>query len=183
MVTIRDESPSDVPAREALLDRAMGQARFDKPSERLREGRVPARGLALAAEREGALIGTVRLWSIAAGSAGEGLLLGPLAVDADHRALGVGARLMREALWRAARAGHAFVLLVGDAPYYERFGFERAPTGLVMPGPTDPARFMAFGFRPGVLAGAAGPVVATGAQAVARPGAEGDRGIDVRLAA
>jgi predicted N-acetyltransferase YhbS len=170
MVTIRDENLSDIVAREALLDSAMGAGRFDKPSERLREGRLPARGLSLCAEHEGALVGTVRLWSIAAGTAGEGLLLGPLAVDAAHRSLGVGARLMREALWRAARTGQRFVLLVGDAPYYERFGFERAPAGLAMPGPTDPARFLAFTFRPEALIGAAGEVVATGVWAGDRRG-------------
>jgi predicted N-acetyltransferase YhbS len=172
MLTVRDETRADIVAREALLDRAMGEARFDKPSERLREGRKPAAGLALAAEHEGELIGTVRLWNISAGNAGEGLLLGPLAVEAEHRSLGVGARLMREALWRAARTGHAFVLLVGDAPYYERFGFSRAPSGLIMPGPTDPARFMAFGFHPGILAGAEGRVLATGAKLVTAAGAE-----------
>ena len=162
MIQIRNETFADIPAREALLDAALGEARFDKPSERLREGRLPARGLALAAEVEGELAGTVRLWNIRAGSAGEGLLLGPLAVAAERRSLGVGARLMREAMWRAAQAGRRFVLLVGDAPYYERFGFGRAPSGLVMPGPMDPARFLAFEIRPGALAGAAGEIVGTG---------------------
>lgn len=187
MLTIRDEKPSDACAREALLDRALGADRFDKPSERLREGRAPARGLALAAVTDGALVGTVRLWNIQAGSAGDGLLLGPLAVVAEHRALGVGSRLMREALWRAARSGARFVLLVGDAPYYTRFGFERAPAGLIMPGPTDPARFMAFRFRPDALGGAEGLVVATGAHAhglaARRRGTERDRGGALPLAA
>ncbi len=150
----------------------MGEERFEKPSERLRDGRLPARGLALAAEHDGALIGTVRLWNVRAGSAGEGLLLGPLAVAAEARAQGVGGRLMREALWRAAKAGHRFVILVGDAPYYTRFGFERAPAGLVMPGPTDPARFLGFEIRAGALAGASGAVVGTGARSGLRRAAE-----------
>lgn len=171
---IRPETAADIPAREALLDAAFGEARFDKPSQRLREGRLPARGLALAAVHEGELAGTVRLWSIRAGSAGEGLLLGPLAVADQHRSLGVGGRLMREALRRAARAGHRFVLLVGDAPYYERFGFGRAPSGLVMPGPTDPDRFLALEIRAGALAGAAGAVVGTGVRSGLRRRAAAD---------
>ena len=69
---------------------------------------------------------------------------------------------MREALWRAARMGHRFVLLVGDAPYYARFGFEPAPAGLDLPGPVDRARFLAFEIIPGALANAGGMVVATG---------------------
>ena len=90
MVKIRDEVADDVSAREALLDASFGEARFEKTSERLREGRRPARGLALSASHEGALAGTVRLWNVAAGRAGAGLLLGPLAVDEDRRGLGLG---------------------------------------------------------------------------------------------
>jgi predicted N-acetyltransferase YhbS len=174
MVLVRDEIPADALAREVLLDAAFGPARFEKTSERLREDRLPANGLALTAEHEGDLVGTVRLWSVAAGSAGEGLLLGPLAVDGAHRSLGIGARLMREAQWRAARMGHRFILLVGDLPYYERFGFEAAPRGLSLPGPVDRARFLAFEIAPGALAGASGMVAATGRKlprrSVVRPG-------------
>lgn len=178
MVLVREELPSDVTAREALLDAALGEGRFDKPSERLRDGRRPARGLALVAEDDGRPVGTVRLWNVRAGSAGDGLLLGPLAVEAESRSLGVGSRLMREALWRAAKAGHRFVILVGDAPYYARFGFERLPPGLIMPGPTDPDRFLGFEIRPGALGSATGAVVATGARiGLRRAGAE------IRLAA
>jgi len=162
MVKVRDEVAADVSAREALLDASFGEARFEKTSERLREGRRPARGLALSASHEGALAGTVRLWNVAAGRAGAGLLLGPLAVDEHRRGLGIGSKLMREALWRAARMGHRFVLLVGDAPYYARFGFEPAPAGLDLPGPVDRARFLAFEIIPGALANAGGMVVATG---------------------
>jgi predicted N-acetyltransferase YhbS len=129
---------------------------------------LPATGLALIAECAGATAGTVRLWNIAAGSAGEGLLLGPLAVDEGLRGLGLGARLMREAQWRAARAGHRFILLVGDAPYYARFGFQPAPGGLALPGPVDRARFLAFEMVPGALAGAEGLVSATGRSTLRR---------------
>ena len=84
----------------ALLDVAMGPGRFTKSSERLREGRKPARGLALSAVEGKRLIGTVRLWPVTAGAAGGCLLLGPLAVASDVRSRGVGADLM----WRALRA-------------------------------------------------------------------------------
>ncbi len=162
MITVRDEVPADVAAREALLNVAFGDERFAKTSERLREGRLHAAGLALTAEHDGDFAGTVRLWHIKAGTAGSGLLLGPIAVDADSRGRGLGARLMREALWRAARHGHRFVLLVGDAPYYARFGFVAAPAALDLPGPVDRARFLSFEITPGSLRAAAGMVVATG---------------------
>ena len=113
-VRIREEVAFDVAAREALLDDAFGFARSEKTSARLRDGRQPARGLALVAVDQGELVGTLRCWSIEAGGR-PALLLGPLAVARSDRSRGIGARLMREALWRAAMAGHKAVLLVGDA--------------------------------------------------------------------
>lgn len=162
-VVLRDERGADVPAREALLDAALGPARTLKSSERLRSGRLPAEGLALVAEDgEGRLVGTVRLWNVSAGGR-SALLLGPLAVDETCRGAGVGAALMRLALARAEEAGHAAVILVGDPEYYARFGFAaEATTGLVMPGPTERRRFLAREFAAGALEGAEGRVTATG---------------------
>ena len=89
---IRDERPHDFFAREALLDAGFGPNRAQKTSERLREGRLPAQGLALAATEDGGLAGTLRLWHVEAGSAGASLLLGPLAVAQTHRRHGLGQR-------------------------------------------------------------------------------------------
>jgi predicted N-acetyltransferase YhbS len=147
-----------------LLDEAFGLARSDKAAERLREGRFPARGLALVAKDVGELIGTLRMWHILAGEV-PALLLGPLAVAKAYRSLGLGRRLMAEALFRAARAGHKAVLLVGDAAYYESFGFSRRHTlGLVLPGPVDEARFLGLELKGGALQAARGFVVAAGAR-------------------
>lgn len=166
---IDHETPADVVARESLLDRAMGKDRRKKSSEKIRRGRIPAEGLAFVArDAAGHVIGTVRLWNIEAGVSREGmavdaLLLGPLAVDAGHEGKGIGAALMRAALLEARKRGHGAVLLVGDAPYYERFGFfaEKAQH-LVMPGPFARDRFLALELVPGWLEGAAGMVVASG---------------------
>lgn len=162
MITIREEVVSDVAAREALLDLCLGERRTAKSSERLREGRLPADGLALVAERDGAVVATVRLWHVAAG-ARAALLLGPLAVAPDLQGEGVGKAMMREALWRAACRGHGAVLLVGDAAYYERFGFCGDLTrDLAMPGPVERERFLGLELRDGALAGAEGVLVAAG---------------------
>jgi len=163
VIQIRDESAADVGAREALLDACFGEGRLAKTSQRLREGRLPARGLALTAEAMGRVVGTVRLWNVAAG-ARPALLLGPLAVDPALHGAGLGARLMRAALGRAAGLGHAAVLLVGDAPYYGRFGFDQLRTAhLAMPGPFERKRFLGLDLVPGALDGAHGLVTATGA--------------------
>ena len=161
-IAIDDERPMDASAREALLDEAFGDDRFAKTCQRLRDGRLPAAGLALVARDAGETVGTLRCWSVDAGGR-PALLLGPVAVARSHRCMGIGSALMREALWRAAMRGHKAVLLVGDAPYYARFGFEASLTrDLDLPGPVERERFLAFEIAPGALEGARGAVRATG---------------------
>lgn len=172
MITIRDEIAADIATREALLDRCLGERRTAKSSERLREGRLPAEGLALTAERDGVVVATVRLWHVEAGGKAA-LLLGPLAVAPELQGEGLGRAMMREAIWRAACRGHGAVLLVGDAAYYERFGFSGDLTrDLAMPGPVERERFLGLELRDGALAGASGVLVATGRPAEASPAAE-----------
>lgn len=168
MIAIGAEAPAEAGAREVLLDRTMGPDRFLKCSERLREGRMPSNGLALVARDgdTGEIIGTVRLWSVSAGGR-DALMLGPLAVAPEWQSEGIGGKLMRAALNRAIMFGHGAVILVGDAPYYERFGFSTELTQrLQMPGPVDRNRFLAIELQDGALAGAAGMVVPTGEWAV-----------------
>ncbi|KUL93596.1 GCN5 family acetyltransferase [Bosea sp. WAO] len=174
MITIREEIAADVPARELLLDRCFGERRTAKSSERLREGRLPAEGLALTAERDGAVIATVRLWHVEANGR-PALLLGPLAVAPELHGEGLGGTLMREAITRAADRGHGAILLVGDAPYYQRFGFSAAPMAeLAMPGPVERERFLGLELRDGALAGVSGVLKPTGAL-VATEGMDGLR--------
>ena len=133
----------------------MGPERLLKPSEKLRAGRVPARGLSLVARDGDRLVGTVRLWNVAA--AGKpALLLGPLCVDPDAGGKGVGAGLMQMAVARAGMLGHKGIVLVGDPEYYERFGFAASATGgLVMPAPVERRRFLGLELADGALAGTA----------------------------
>jgi predicted N-acetyltransferase YhbS len=174
--TIDLENAGDVVARESLLDRAMGTGRTKKSSEKLRRGRVPAEGLALVArDRSGHVIGTVRLWNIEAGVDREthsvdALLLGPLAVDPAHEGRGIGSVLMRAAIMEAKKHGHGAIMLVGDASYYERFGFfaDKA-RHLIMPGPFERSRFLALELKDGWLDGAVGLLVASGRQLTRPP--------------
>lgn len=170
MIEIREQHQADVAARERLLDACFGPSRFAKTSERLREGRLPARGLALSAVLGGRLVGTVRLWPVEAGAGRPALLLGPLAVEPGLQGQGLGRVIMHAALGRAEARGHGAVLLVGDAPYYARFGFDRAlAAGLAMPGPFERERFLGLELRAGALAGASGVLRATGALAPVPP--------------
>ena len=91
------------------------------------------------------------------------LLLGPLAIAKSYEGLGLGSQLMRHALKQASTLGHKAILLVGDAPYYERFGFSAELTeNLVLPGPVDRRRFLATELEEGALNEAMGLVIATG---------------------
>jgi len=169
MITIRRELGKDAAAREALLDFGYGAVRFSKVSHRLREGRLPAGGLAFVASEHGRLIGTVRLWDVATSDGRPALLLGPLTVHPSHRHHGVGGALIRHALATATKLGHQAVLLVGDAAYYERFGFSTEKTrSLWLPGRYDAQRFLALELSPGALDGAGGLVRATGRPLPAR---------------
>jgi predicted N-acetyltransferase YhbS len=159
------ESATDVAARETLLDRAMGPRRKRKSSEKLRRGRRPSEGLAFVARSaDGSIVGTVRLWDVAVGHDGRAaLLLGPLAVDPALKSCGIGSALMRHAIAEATRLGHRAILLVGDAPYYAKFGFSAEKTGrLAMPGPYERHRFLALELETGALDGALGVLRAAG---------------------
>ena len=160
---IRAERASDVAAREVLLDACFGDNRHTRTCQRLRDGRAPAEGLALSAVRQGRLVGSVRLWHVSAGGI-PALMLGPLAVEASSRQLGVGAALMDHALAAAKARGHRAVILLGDAPYYARFGFSAAKTGeLALPGAFERDRLLGLELADGALDGAWGMIAATGA--------------------
>ena len=144
---IRAERASDVAAREALLDACFGENRHTRTCQRLRDGRAPAEGLSLSAVAKGRLVGTLRLWHVSAGGI-PALMLGPLM---DH------------ALAAAKARGHRAVILLGDAPYYARFGFSAAKTGeLSLPGAFERERLLGLELAEGALDGAWGMIVATG---------------------
>ena len=162
---IRAETVTDVVASEALLDAGFGENRHLRTCQRLRDGHAPAEGLAFSAVRQGKLVGTVRLWHVSAGGV-PALMLGPLAVEDSCRKLGVGAALMDHALAAAEARGHRAVILLGDAPYYARFGFSGRKTGeLALPGPFERDRLLGIELTEGALDGARGMIASDGAVA------------------
>jgi predicted N-acetyltransferase YhbS len=169
---IRAERASDAALREALLDACFGVNRHARTCQRLRDGRAPAEGLAFSAVRQdrlkGRLVGTVRLWHVSAGGI-PALVLGPLAVDPSCRKLGIGAALINHALTAAKAHGYGAVILLGDAPYYARFGFSALKTGeLSLPGPFERDRLLGLELRHGALDGARGMIAPSGAAALQR---------------
>lgn len=151
------ETAADGPEVEALLDLCFGPGRTALSSYRLRADVPPADDLCLVARgRMGEVAGAVRYWPVRVGAA-DAMLLGPVAIHPTRQGEGLGALLIQSSLDRALRAGVARVLLVGDAPYYSRFGFARID-GVTMPPPTNPDRVLGVWDWDGV----AGPVTRGG---------------------
>jgi predicted N-acetyltransferase YhbS len=134
---------------EALFDLCFAPGREALSSYRLRDDVPPVARLCLVArDPDDILAGAVRFWPVRVGRA-EALLLGPIAVHPTRQGEGLGATLMREGLSRARSDNWPRVLLVGDAPYYGRFGFTRLD-GVEMPPPTNPARVLGWGDWDGI---------------------------------
>ena len=148
-VFTRPERPSDAAAIDALQWAAFGPGAYVRAAFRVREQAPHDPALSFVTEMDGVPIGSARLTPIAVGER-HGHLLGPLVVDPAFAGLGHGKALVRHALAEAKRSGTAFVILVGDASYYAPLGFSRrAPPGVKMPGPVDPARLLVAELTPG----------------------------------
>ena len=141
MFQLLNEEPDDMWEVEALLDTAFGPGRFALSAYRLRDGVEPVSELSLLARDEfGALCGSIRYWPVLIGD-DAALLLGPIAVHPTRQGEGLGGKLMRESIQRAACLGWQNIVLVGDEPYYRRFGFLRNAS-IIFPPPTDPERIL-----------------------------------------
>ncbi|NIX76227.1 GNAT family N-acetyltransferase [Microvirga terricola] len=156
---IRTEQPIDSEAIERLHERAFGPGRFARTASRLREGAPHLMDLSFTALVGTLLVGSVRLTPVLAGKE-PALMLGPLTVEPAFENRGIGGALMRRSLDAAQEKGHSLVLLVGDEPYYRRFGFKRVPRDLQLPGPVNPDRFLALELAEGALLRAKGIVSA-----------------------
>lgn len=151
------ESKDDWWEVEALYDLCFAPGRTALSSYRLRDEVDPVAELSLLArDGEGILAGAIRYWPVRVGD-DVALLLGPVAVHPTHQGEGLAALLIQDSMERAARLGWARVMLVGDAPYYSRYGFERLPD-VVMPPPTNPDRVLGHALQAGAWDGVAGDV-------------------------
>lgn len=159
MFKLAQETHADGWEVEALYDTCFAPGRQALSSYRLRGGVAPIAALCVVARDEsGHLGGAIRYWPVCVGGA-RALLLGPVAVHPTAQGEGLGGALIRDTLARAEAMGEARVMLVGDAPYYARFGFERL-AGVEMPAPTNPERVLGCALQPGAWDGVTGVVEA-----------------------
>ena len=149
MYELTREEPEDWWEVEALFDLSFAPGREALSSYRLRDDVPPLRDLCFVArDLEGVLAGAIRYWPVRVGGA-EALLLGPVAVHPTRQGEGLAGRLIRLSLEKARELQWPRVMLVGDAPYYGRYGFARLE-GVEMPPPTNPARVLGVGNWQGV---------------------------------
>ncbi len=157
MYDFAQETAEDWWEVEALYDLCFAPGRTALSSYRLRDGVPPIARLCLTArDRDGVLGGAIRNWPVSIGGRAA-ILLGPVAVHPTRQGEGLGAMLMRACLNRAHDMGWSRVLLVGDYPYYRRFGFRKL-TGVEMPPPTNPDRVLGYDLAPGAWVGVTGRV-------------------------
>ena len=155
---LAEETEADWWEVEALYDLCFSPGRTALSSYRLRDGvpMVAPLCLTLRDDDDGTLAAVIRYWPALIGEA-DVLLLGPIAVHPTRQGEGLGGLVINESLAKARRLGWERVLLVGDAPYYGRFGFRRLD-GVGMPPPTNPDRILGLELKAGAWAGVTGAV-------------------------
>ena len=157
MIELQPETKQDWWEVEALFDLCFAPGREALSSYRLRDDISPVDGLSLVArDGDGILAGAIRFWPVRVAGK-DALLLGPVAVHPTHQGEGLGTVLIRDALSAARQAGWTRVMLIGDAPYYGRFGFARLDD-VEMPPPTNPDRVLGQDLVPGAWDGVTGAV-------------------------
>ncbi len=157
MYEICSERPADDQEVEALYDLCFAPGRTALSSYRLRDGVPRVDDLCLLLRDTGGIVvAAIRYWP-ARVDGWPILLLGPIAVHPTAQGEGLGALLIQESLARAEARGWQRVLLVGDAPYYARFGFSRLED-VRMPPPTNPDRVLGLELCAGAWRGVTGDV-------------------------
>jgi len=161
MFRLLPETPADSYEVEMLLDLAFAPGRTALSSYQLREGVAPIAELSTIVRDEfDSVAGAIRYWPVRIGEAGTpALLLGPIAIHPTRQGEGLGALLMVQTLARAQQLGWERVVLVGDEPYYRRFGFTREMAiDLDFPKPVNLNRLLAKELVEGAMRGIAGTV-------------------------
>ena len=139
-VVIRPERDADHAVIADVVRAAFDQHPDDVAAfvERIRASEQFIPELALVAEDSSGVIAHVMLsWvGVDGGSRPRILNLTPMSVRPDRQRMGVGSRLIRDALGRAEEAGEPAVMVQGHPSYYPRFGFELASAlGFIAPYP------------------------------------------------
>ena len=157
----RPAALADAAAISMLHASVFGPGRFARTAYRVREGTAAVSPYCRLAFEGNRLVASVRMTSVQVGGRPNALLLGPLAVLERCANLGLGRRLVGEAMTGAQRDDKQLVILVGDLSYYGRMGFVATEPGQFwFGGPADARRILAAELVSGALLRYAGLITA-----------------------
>jgi putative acetyltransferase len=140
MTEIREEDPVDIPLIREVNRRAFGQHQEGAIVDALRQN--GAAMLSLVATIDGHVVGHIMYSPLAIGHA-RGAALGPMAVMPEWQRQGIGSRLVQAGNRWLAERRCPFVVVLGHAHFYPRFGFTPAGTyGISCPWPVPDDVFM-----------------------------------------
>ena len=126
LIEIREEHPDDVGAIRDVNKRAFGQDQEGNIVDALRSNGAVL--LSLIATLNGQVVGHIMYSPLTVGDKITGAALGPMAVVPEHQRQGIGSRLVEAGNRKIKDAGWPFIIVLGHADFYPRFGFMPAST-------------------------------------------------------
>lgn len=123
-IEIREENPGDARVIHALNREAFDQEQEANIVDALRQNGAVL--LSLVAILDGEVAGHILYSPISIGDTLEGAALGPMAVRPGLQRKGIGSSLVRAGNQRLEREGWPFIIVLGHAEFYPRFGFRPA---------------------------------------------------------
>lgn len=124
LVEIREERSGDIVAIRDLNKRAFGQEQEGNIVDALRSNGAVL--LSLVATLNGQVVGHIMYSPLSVGNEVTGAALGPMAVLPEYQRQGIGSKLVEAGNQKLKEAGCPFVIVLGHANYYPRFGFRPA---------------------------------------------------------
>jgi len=124
LIEIREERSDDVPAIRDVNNRAFGQEQEADIVDALRCNGVAL--LSLVATLNGQVVGHIMYSPIVVGGKLTGAALGPMAVLPEYQQRGIGSKLVEAGSQKLKDRGCPFIIVIGHANYYPRFGFSPA---------------------------------------------------------
>ena len=124
MIEIREERADDVAAVRDLNRRAFEQDQESNIVDALRANGAAL--LSLVAILNGRVVGHIMYSPVSVADNVHGAALGPMAVLPERQRQGIGGKLIEAGNQKLKNAGCPFIIVVGHADYYPRFGFRPA---------------------------------------------------------
>jgi putative acetyltransferase len=124
VIKIRQEGPDDVTAVRDLNRRAFGQDQESNIVDALRTNGAAL--LSFVATLNNRVVGHIMYSPAVVDGRVRGAALGPMAVLPEYQRQGIGTKLIEAGNQKLKETGCPFIIVVGHADYYPRFGFTPA---------------------------------------------------------